>query len=46
MFENLPEVHQVHSAAKYITTENTLKGVSVPLPWSLSLLQRNWIRYP
>ncbi len=31
MFENLPEVHQVHSAAKYITTENALKGVSVPL---------------
>ncbi|NHW60083.1 C4-dicarboxylate ABC transporter substrate-binding protein, partial [Escherichia coli] len=25
------EVHQVHSAAKYITTENALKGVSVPL---------------
>jgi TRAP transporter TAXI family solute receptor len=31
MFENLPEVHQVHSAAKYISLENALKGVSVPL---------------
>ncbi|WP_442801090.1 TAXI family TRAP transporter solute-binding subunit [Serratia rubidaea] len=31
MFENLPEVHQVHSAAKNISLENALKGVSVPL---------------
>lgn len=31
LFENLPEVHQVHSAAKYISLENALKGVSVPL---------------
>lgn len=31
MFENLPEVHQVHSSAKYISLENALKGVSVPL---------------
>ncbi|MCG3472455.1 TAXI family TRAP transporter solute-binding subunit [Xenorhabdus bovienii] len=31
MFENLKEVQQIHSAAKYITPENALKGVSVPL---------------
>jgi uncharacterized protein len=31
LFENLQEVHQVHSAAKYISLENALKGVSVPL---------------
>ncbi|WP_159565224.1 TAXI family TRAP transporter solute-binding subunit [Budvicia diplopodorum] len=31
MFENLPEVHRVHSAAKHISLENALKGVSVPL---------------
>ncbi|MFI8418141.1 TAXI family TRAP transporter solute-binding subunit [Serratia sp. NPDC078593] len=31
LFENLPAVHQVHSAAKYISLENALKGVSVPL---------------
>ncbi|MBW7984181.1 TAXI family TRAP transporter solute-binding subunit [Enterobacillus tribolii] len=31
MFENLPDVHQVHSSAKYISLENALKGVSVPL---------------
>lgn len=31
LFENLSEVHQVHSAAKYISLENALKGVSVPL---------------
>ncbi|PHM48713.1 TAXI family TRAP transporter solute-binding subunit [Xenorhabdus sp. KK7.4] len=31
MFENLKEVHQIHSAAKYISPENALKGVAVPL---------------
>ncbi len=31
MFSNLPDVHQVHSSAKYISLENALKGVSVPL---------------
>lgn len=31
MFENLTAVHGVHSSAKYISLENALKGVAVPL---------------
>ncbi|WP_058909898.1 TAXI family TRAP transporter solute-binding subunit [Entomohabitans teleogrylli] len=31
MFENLDAVHGVHSSAKYISLENALKGVGVPL---------------
>ncbi len=31
MFERLTEVRQIHSAAKYISLENALNGISVPL---------------